>query len=43
MGKVTQAVKHLVEERGHSFCKEAARLQSMGLIDERVARDLART
>jgi defect-in-organelle-trafficking protein DotB len=43
VGKVTQAVKHLVEERGHSFCKEAARLQGLGLIDERVARELART
>jgi defect-in-organelle-trafficking protein DotB len=42
MGKVTQAVKTLVEERGHSFRKEAARLQSLGLIDERIARELAR-
>jgi defect-in-organelle-trafficking protein DotB len=43
MGKVTQAVKQLVEERGHSFRTEAKCLLSQGLIDEHVARELART
>ncbi|MDB6014786.1 MAG: Type secretion system protein DotB [Gammaproteobacteria bacterium] len=43
MGKVTQVVKELVEERGHSFRTEAKCLLSQGLIDEHVARELART
>lgn len=41
MGKVTQEVKRLVEERGHSFKKEAARLLEAGVIDEQVARELS--
>lgn len=41
MGKVTQEVKRLVEERGHSFKKEAARLLEAGVIDEDVARELS--
>ncbi len=41
MGKVTQEVKRLVEERGHSFKKEAARLLAAGVIDEDVARELS--
>ncbi len=41
MGKVTQEVKRLVEERGHSFKKEAARLLEAGEIDEQVARELS--
>ena len=41
MGKVTQRVKQLVEERGHSFRKEAARLLDAGVIDEKVARELS--
>jgi len=41
MGKVTQEVKRLVEERGHSFKKEAARLLEAGIIDEDVARELS--
>mgnify|MGYP001619657771 CR=1 FL=1 len=41
MGKVTQEVKRLVEERGHSFKKEAARLLADGVIDEDVARELS--
>ena len=41
MGKVTQALKELVAERGHSFKREAARLYDNGVIDERVAQELA--
>ena len=33
--------KELVAERGHSFKKEAARLYDKGVIDERVAQELA--
>ncbi|ARR15287.1 type IV secretion protein DotB (plasmid) [Xanthomonas citri pv. citri] len=40
MGKVTGRVKELVESKGHSFRKEAARLLEAGLIDESVARSL---
>jgi defect-in-organelle-trafficking protein DotB len=43
MGRVTQVVKELVEERGHSFRAEAQCLLSEGIIDERVARELACT
>ena len=42
MGKVTSAVQELLETRGHSFRKEAARLRSQNVIDERVAGELAR-
>lgn len=41
MGKVTQEIKRLVEERGHSFQKEASQLLAAGVIDEHVARELA--
>jgi defect-in-organelle-trafficking protein DotB len=41
MGRVTQAVKQLVQEKGHSFAKEAERLYRANLIDDRVARELA--
>lgn len=40
MGKVTSCIKELVEEKGHSFCRESARLLEAGLIDEVVAREL---
>lgn len=40
MGKVTSRIKELVEEKGHSFRKEALRLREAGLIDDHVARDL---
>lgn len=40
MGKVTSRIKELVEEKGHSFRKEAARLLDAGLIDKAVAREL---
>jgi len=43
MGKVTSKIKELVEEKGHSFRKEALRLREAGLIDDRVARDLMHT
>jgi defect-in-organelle-trafficking protein DotB len=42
MGKVTQAIKQFVEERGHSFKAEAKRLLEAGVIDEKVARELAK-
>lgn len=41
MGKVTQAVKALVVQRGHSFAKEGQRLLAEGRIHERVARELS--
>jgi defect-in-organelle-trafficking protein DotB len=41
MGRVTQEVKRLVEERGHSFKKEAQRLLEAGVISEHVARELS--
>ncbi len=37
MGKVTSKVKDLVEEKGHSFRKEAKRLREAGLIDDHTA------
>lgn len=40
MGKVTSMVKHFVNERGHSFLKEADRLLKAGLISEEVAQTL---
>lgn len=40
MGKVTSVIKQLVEERGHSFRKEAARLLDAGIIDQHVADEL---
>lgn len=40
MGMVTREVKKLVEERGHSFTKEADRLFDAGIIDEHVANEL---
>lgn len=43
MGKVTSEVKQLVEQRGHSFKKEAQRLFDAGLIDDSVARELSHT
>ncbi len=41
MGKVTLAIKQLVDERGHSFAKEAAQLLAAGVIDEDVAFELS--
>lgn len=41
MGKVTSRLKELVEGKGHSFKKEAARLLDAGLIDDITARELA--
>ena len=43
MGKVTHRVKELVEEKGHSFKKEAQCLYDQGLIDQHTARDLMHT
>lgn len=40
MGRVTSAVKLLVEDKGTSFRKEAQRLLSLGLISEPTAREL---
>ena len=40
MGKITQAVKQLVDERGHSFKKEADRLYDAGIIGDAVAKEL---
>lgn len=40
MGRITQAVKQLVEEFGHSFKKEADRLYHAGIIDQHVADQL---
>ena len=43
MGRVTQAVKQLVEDYGHSFRKEADRLLAAGIIDDKVAKELVNT
>jgi len=43
MGRVTSKIKYLVETKGHSFKKEAIRLNKMGLIDDHVTRDLMYT
>jgi len=40
MGSVTQVLRRLVEERGHSFRAEGRRLLEAGLIDEEVAHAL---
>lgn len=41
MGMVTQKVKQLVRERGHSFEEEANQLLANGIITPRVARELS--
>lgn len=41
MGKVTRAVKKLVDSRGHSFAADADRLLKDGLIDAKTARSVA--
>jgi defect-in-organelle-trafficking protein DotB len=43
MGKVTSKIKEIVHEKGHSFVAEAKKLQDAGLIDDRVAKDIAHT
>jgi defect in organelle trafficking protein DotB len=41
MGQVTQRLKHFVSSRGHSFAAEAERMLFEGIIDQRVADELA--
>lgn len=41
MGRVTDRLNQLVMTKGHSFEAEAKRLMDLGLIDDKVARELA--
>lgn len=41
MGQVTQRLKRFVSTHGHSFAAEAERMLSAGIIDQRVAGELA--